>query len=226
MLGLPETFSSLSRLTYLDVSLTHCDLGDIFRSPCALPSLAVLTFTYPRDGGIVPDVVFRPSLRKLTIVKVDGPLPESLGRAVGLTLLSLSGHYQRGSLQLPDSLGDLRELKVLEISRTDLESLPQSFTRLSKLEQLKAHNNRLSSLPPIDSLVLLQYIGVSENSLTTCPPLSGLQNLRYIHLGHNRLETPPEGLLSLPSLRLMTLDSRCFDRLSESEREEYARLPI
>ena len=226
ILYLPENFCLLSCPTRLDVVDTYCDLGDIFHSQGVFPSLTDLGFSVPEGGEPLPDVVFRPSLRKLTISRICGALPESLGLASGLTSLSISGPGYSSSIQLPGSLWDLPALKVLEIFHAWLESLPLAFTKLSKLEKLDLSHNRLSTLPPLESLTLLQYLDVSNNQLTSVPSLAGLTNLRYVNLSHNKLATPPQGLLSLPSLEEVTLDSTCIDGLYWWQRKKYARLPI
>ena len=232
ILYLPENLYLLSRLTFLDVSGTYCNLGDIFHSRDVFPCLTDLSFSWPEEGGEpVPDVVFRPSLRKLTISRVRGALPQGLGHATALTTLILVGALRDGQgalKQLPDSLGDMCELEVLEVTGTGLEGLPLTFTKLIRLKQVRLAGNRLSTLPPLVNLVLLEYLDVSDNALGFIPSLSGLKNLGYVNLSNNKLATPPKGLPSLPTLQEVTLDAACLAGLSWWERQqyEYARLPI
>ena len=48
---------------------------------------------------------------------------------------------------LPDSIGNLHKLKVLNISQQDITQLPNTITQLENLELLEARNVPLVALP-------------------------------------------------------------------------------
>ena len=59
----------------------------------------------------------------------------------------------------------------LEITHLKLERLPEALFRLSNLEMLILHNNRLSSLPPgLWGFERLEGLFLEFNQLTALPP--------------------------------------------------------
>ncbi|MFX1250508.1 MAG: leucine-rich repeat domain-containing protein, partial [Promethearchaeota archaeon] len=61
-----------------------------------------------------------------------------------VTGLELSG---QGVHSLPESFGNLSNLKTLYLSQNELSSLPESFGRLTSLQTLSLAYNQLTSLP-------------------------------------------------------------------------------
>lgn len=140
--------SEIGRLTKLTMLALHIYRGfeetdSILSIPVQvsrLTALESLTLMAPHGMLELPhDFVFCPSLRKVVIWGLCSALPESIGLAVGLTSLVLKGHFTATALltqdnwplgsfdQLPESLGNLRELGSLEISHTVAQSLPQTL---------------------------------------------------------------------------------------------------
>lgn len=71
---------------------------------------------------------------------------------------------------LPDSIGDLKELRLLSCTNNHLAALPDSVGKLSKLKRLLVHNNNLSSLPQtIWHCSSLTSINASSNLLESFP---------------------------------------------------------
>lgn len=52
-----------------------------------------------------------------------------------------------GLTELPDSIGKLRSLADLDVSRNVLQSLPSTIGSLKKLTRLDVNHNKLSTLP-------------------------------------------------------------------------------
>ena len=61
---------------------------------------------------------------------------------------------QRGIVRIPDAIGDLRDLGLMDLSGNQLTSLPDAIGNLSHLKILDLSNNSLQSLP--DSIIKLQ----------------------------------------------------------------------
>ncbi|XP_035677918.1 uncharacterized protein LOC118416780 [Branchiostoma floridae] len=96
------------------------------------------------------------------------PVPEDIGRLKNLQVLDL----QNSSLaSLPDSVGELMQLRHLNISANKFTSVPDSIMNLSNLEKLNMSGNRISHLPlTLIRLAKLKDMGISENPLTYPPP--------------------------------------------------------
>ncbi|MFW9873695.1 MAG: leucine-rich repeat domain-containing protein [Candidatus Thorarchaeota archaeon] len=132
--------------------------------------------------------------------------------------------------QLPENIGYLTELRVLDIKGNKLKSLPKSFEKLTKLEtldlslnyginlpndfsiysKLKDLNIGSCNLPKIlDSLVELKNLknlNISGNRITSIhPKIGNLEYLEKLDLSYNVLEEIQLPLLELKSLKHLNL---------------------
>ncbi|KAA3673040.1 uncharacterized protein DEA37_0003694 [Paragonimus westermani] len=102
--------------------------------------------------------------------------------------------------KLPDSLGRLRSLVLLDVANNQLTSLGNHLADLTSLEKLDAFHNCLTSLPSL-------------------PP-----RLRKLDLNHNRIERLPDGLLQhMPLLNMLDVSSNQLTSLVLDTREPSAR---
>ena len=113
----------------------------------------------------------------------------------------VSGIRFNGNLhgRIPPMLGDLKELKVLVLSRSDeligfgglSGQIPSELGNLTKLEVLDLGGNRLSgTIPPeLGNLVNLKRLSLDYNRLSgrIPPELGNLTNLAYLRINGNRL---------------------------------------
>ncbi|VDM25701.1 unnamed protein product [Toxocara canis] len=79
--------------------------------------------------------------------------------------------------------------KRLDLSSSDIISIPASIRDLVQLTELFLYKNKLTALPnEIGNLVNLTKLGLSENGLTSLPDsLSALTQLETLDLRHNKL---------------------------------------
>ena len=84
---------------------------------------------------------------------------------------------------LPNWIGELDHLTLLDLSTNELTAVPDSIGKLSKLVRLDLGCNQLRKLP--DSIGLLS-------------------SLEVFTVWENRLETLPESLINLPHLRVVS----------------------
>jgi len=92
-------------------------------------------------------------------------LPRHFGRAMPhLTSLILTGN---GLSALPESVGQMSQLRTLECAANKLTKLPASMADLSELTVLDVSNNHLTVLPHnIGQLGKLEHLRASGNRLT------------------------------------------------------------
>ena len=92
-------------------------------------------------------------------------LPTSIQKLNQLDNLYLSGNKLT---ELPSEIGDLKELRKLDVSNNQLVSLPTSIQKLNQLEELYLYDNRLTELPSeIVDLRKLRRLGVRGNPLSS-----------------------------------------------------------
>lgn len=130
--------------------------------------------------------------------------PELMGIQVWqdgrLTFLMFSGNASIAVL--PQSMGNLSELRGLYLSNQSLSELPESIGNLGKLEKLHLDNNHLQTLPvSIGNLSKLNSLYLQNNYLQTLPyTLQNLQHLKTLNISGNKLEETAYGFLPLTEL--------------------------
>lgn len=100
---------------------------------------------------------------------------------------------------LPESFGNLDDIRSLYLEWNNIRHLPQSFNQLVNLQSLVINNNKLETLiDDIDSLSLLSTLDLGYNNLYVLPQsIINLTNLSYLYLFNNSLVSLPEGFCDL-----------------------------
>jgi hypothetical protein len=165
------------------------------------------------------------SLKKLILGSfLDTHLPEWIGNLTEIRHLDL--HFNQLK-SLPDSLGNLVELNYLNLSRNDLKSLPLSISKLQNLRKLYLNFNKFKELPKVvcsmKNLTDLSFVG---NSITKLPSeIKNLKFLRKINMTSNPIISFPKELFNLPKIRLIILLNGCV-KLEEDTIEEIKKRKI
>ncbi|KAK9129217.1 hypothetical protein Sjap_009704 [Stephania japonica] len=154
-----------------------------------------------------------PHLRTLFFYRCFGSNPQpiptflsQLGPTLQTLVLRENGHVG----PIPNELGNLTHLKVLDLHKNNLNgSIPVSFARLTGLRSLDLSGNRLKGPVPGLSFPNLNILDLSENILTGTIPsqiLNTSPNLIKMDISRNRLSGPiPQAIGKLKSLMLMDL---------------------
>ena len=118
----------------------------------------------------------------------------------GLKAVSFSG---KNLEELPESIGNLCYVEMLDLSNNVLRSLPETIEMLRHLRELDIAENNLSALPRcLGKLERLRILNAGFNQLATFPEcIYHLQNLEDIDLRFNQFSDIPAGLMQqLPRL--------------------------
>jgi internalin A len=131
-------------------------------------------------------------------------LPESLGQLSQLKNLYLGVNQLT---VLPEWLGQLSKLESLFLNINQLTALPKSLSRLSQLHTLNLSSNQLAALPEgVGQLTQLRIVALDNNHLTNLPKsLCKLSRLHNLSLSNNQLRALPESLAALPRLTQLFL---------------------
>jgi Leucine-rich repeat (LRR) protein len=96
-------------------------------------------------------------------------------------------------ISIPESIGNLVNLRILYCHSNELISLPESIGNLVNLKNLDLSRNKLISLPEsIGNLVALRYLNIYWNDLIELPQsIIKLRNLRYLNIDTNHITERP-----------------------------------
>ena len=154
------------------------------------------------------------------IIKWDLNAPVSTWEGVTLennkvVSVNLMNNNLKGSI--PNSIGDLKNLKVLNLALNNIGgSIPESITELKKLVVLRLGKNKITGTIPnnIGSLERLLVLDLFYNDLSGELPLSmgEIKSLRVILLSHNGLSgSIPLAFGNLKNLERLELGDNNFD---------------
>ena len=162
----------------------------------------------------------RPSTEALDLHKsyLDS-LPEDMVDFSKLQIILSYGTSREGKLtRIPESIGQLSQLKSLCLGWNQLSKFPESITHLSLLQALDLSKNGLSSLPEsISQLSQLKRLDLRDNQLHELPESIGqLSQLQVLDLGYNDLSSLPERITQLSQLQVLDLSYNDLSSLPES----------
>eukprot|EP00011_Vannellida_sp_DIVA3-517-6-12_P001733 CAMPEP_0114622606 /NCGR_PEP_ID=MMETSP0168-20121206/9824_1 /TAXON_ID=95228 ORGANISM="Vannella sp., Strain DIVA3 517/6/12" /NCGR_SAMPLE_ID=MMETSP0168 /ASSEMBLY_ACC=CAM_ASM_000044 /LENGTH=299 /DNA_ID=CAMNT_0001833827 /DNA_START=28 /DNA_END=924 /DNA_ORIENTATION=+ len=162
-------------------ALQDLTLTDVTSIGSSLSNLTQLTSLQMAGCGEFPVVIGQlTSLKKLSFSgnapAFNGAVPDAIGLLTNLRSLRLS----QVSAQLPDSIGNLQQLTMLQLLSMGMAELPEGMSRLSCLEVLHMRSCIHVRLLP--------------------PWLSGYRMLHELSVAFSAIDVLPAGVLLLPQL--------------------------
>jgi len=127
--------------------------------------------------------------------------PPRFSNLVGLVKLEA---VDVGLADLPEALGKLRNLKILDVAKNNLSWIPKSFVELSSLEFCNFSQNSILMLPlDFETMPRLAHLLAANNMIAEVSEnLHLLKSLRTLDLYENQISTIPNGIMNMDLIRL------------------------
>lgn len=220
--AIPSSISNSSKLRQVDFAGNEftgpipTSLGDL-----RLLERLVLAANYLTSDSSSPELSFITTLTKCknlsTLYLDDNPLNGILPNSVSnlsTSLEQLTAPYCEIKGSIPDGIGNLRSLILLDLSNNELTgSLPATIKDLQKLQFINLSVNKLISRVPLNFLCALHNLdtmNLGQNQIRASIPkcFGDLTSLRHLNLSYNRLySAPPEEIWNLKDLLELDLSS-------------------
>ena len=105
-----------------------------------------------------------------------------------------------GLTELPDEIGEMSALKVLDVSENPITALPATLSRCAELRRLLVGDTRLAALPRLPQIEVLSAYKTSASFLASLAAAPSLQQLSICECSLDEL---PESLRELKKLRYL-----------------------
>ncbi|KAF5284093.1 hypothetical protein FQA39_LY17142 [Lamprigera yunnana] len=135
-------------------------------------------------------------------------LPNEISRFIHLKQLYLN---KNKLAKLPDCIGALTKLELLNASHNNLNGLPRTVTNLIHLKQVYFSNNKLRDFPLVFcGLKHLDILDLSKNEINSIPTeISGLCATE-LNLNQNQISEITYQISTCPRLKTLRLEENCL----------------
>ncbi|XP_026433520.1 putative disease resistance protein RGA1 [Papaver somniferum] len=185
-----------------------CTLSSRSMSASSISKLKHLRYLDLSDMDLSPEVSLNHSYNLQTLIlkfcrNVPSCLLNKIGSLKSLRHLDISFSDIKS---IPENIGSLEHLSFLDLSRTKISKLPDSITYITSLRTLRFRSCcNLDALPSeLGALTRLRCLDLSDTSIQELPEscISNLCNLEIVKLG-SVCELPKE-IKNWPKLRIFT----------------------
>ncbi|MBD3320040.1 MAG: hypothetical protein GF350_02990, partial [Chitinivibrionales bacterium] len=187
---------------------------------------------YAADTLIIRAILDSNGLHAVAATEVCSP--DSLMRYVDS--ITMRG---RGLEELPPRIGELVQLRSLNLDSNMLTSLPDEIGKLRNLISLIVTENLLSTMPTsLWNIPVLRKVNIRGNAMSTIPDaIQSAAGLEHLNAGFNPVTAIPVSLCSIATLRELNANNcaitqipDCLDQLPvlatlELQNNELASLP-
>lgn len=242
----PPGLSEYRRIESLDISGPVSSFADdlwglelrSFRlrgeGPLDLPALPkaleiIITgfnFELPHELGHLP-------LERLILTECTIPvLPPSIGEISSLQSLNVSA----GLRDIPDEIGTLPSLLILDLSSNALTALPESVGRCSSIRVLNLSHNNLGESPEVSraqhlsldhnqlqvidfaGLENLVHLSAANNQISELRNMWGGRKIQDLNLADNHIKSLPDEIAAMTHLRILDISGNQVQRLPKLPR--------
>ncbi|MBC7494279.1 MAG: leucine-rich repeat domain-containing protein [Flavobacterium sp.] len=194
----------MTKLFYLLLVFSLC-IASLFSQQTADSLSLKKTFTNLQDALKNPDQVYRLDLsnQKLSNSVVNWQ------KFKNLEYLSLKNDHLK---VLPAEIFGLLNLKTLDISLNDFETLSDDFVKFKNLEELYLNDEKNLNVPKtlklLNKLPKLKVLHLEGDHLSTLPEhISELKNLQSLYLNNNLFKEVPAQIKGLDHLQYLDLNN-------------------
>ena len=167
-----------------------------------------LAFRFPfhcweYDLKEMEEIIFQTKEMDVRLVE-KGLVPTSIGKLTNLERLTIAANSLK---TLPEEVGHLKKLTLLNLGNNLIEEFPSVIFKLINLEELILTINNLVNVPKdIVSLKTLKILQLNNNELTTFPiEILGLFNLKMLGLMGNQISSIPSSITAFQHLEKLLL---------------------
>lgn len=166
------------------------------------------------------------NLKKLTYLDLHNNglqvIPDYIGEFIQLEYMDLNGGYHGRKEDkisyIPESLGNLQNLKFLNLSNNNISDLPTHFSKLHSLGKLELANNSFVNLPEqMFGLNSLYYLDMHYNDIKEIPiGFAQLKSLFRFNFANNEISVFPSQIGSMTKLTAINISSNFLKVLPDS----------
>ncbi|XLR25135.1 hypothetical protein S83_053035 [Arachis hypogaea] len=194
--------SSLQYLGLKAVDLSMPQAHHLFKVLNTLPSLLHLHLPACSLGQVSSSLVSDPIFPLTNLTR--------------LQLLNLAWNGLNQDSPVLHAFQNFTSIKVLDISRNFLSSVPSRLAKVHNLVKLDLSSNNITVLDPLKNLTSIRVLNLNENNLNSIVPfwLGKFKNLVRLDLSRNILYGPvPCALRNLTSLTFLNLSNNHLNSL-------------
>lgn len=131
-----------------------------------------------------------------------------------LKVLSIRGNVS----EIPESVFEISQLKILDLSDSNIVKVPQEICQLKSLEILKLDSTKIEELSEhITSLEKLKYLDISRTNIYEIPShIKKLKNLRALRMFGDNIKDLPENFKELSKLEHLGMNHTLITSIPQS----------
>ncbi|WP_456441918.1 leucine-rich repeat domain-containing protein [Psychroserpens sp.] len=212
LVELPEEIFQFEELIAINLSGNNFKNKEkLVEDLARFPNLKILRMIWSKLTKLPDNIELLSNLEVLSLasnnIKV---LSEDLGKLTNLKLLSLTNN--RRLEDLPESIGDLKCLQLLDVSGTSLTQLREEIANNTELVIINANASKIKTIPKhIGNLTKLVTLNLAANKLTKIPKsIDNLGNLQNLSLSSNDISEIPSEISNLKKVQFISLEFNRF----------------
>lgn len=198
-------------LTEEELTSIHSLNSNDFKPLIEIERLVKINLLFSKDLNDIDDEQIWFSMKdgKVTALEISFTpefvtIPESITNLRNLRILLM---HENAIKYLPDSIGNLTSLRRLDLRGNQIASIPSTIKNCKKIKIIELSGNDLRLIPEsIGDLTLLEKLDLNSNMLFDLPESIGrMINVKKLDIGFNHLTTLPDSIGNLKYLEDLNL---------------------